>query len=263
MLMRKGKLIDKPWKFIVLLILEVGFFGLAYWIVVRFFPANEAIYNAIVILCIFAVGITIILRGNVTRNRNLNVLGFAFFLFAVFVVIDKYEGFAVKISAFAALLVAFAAFAVIEENRRMRLERQEQEQKARKERMLNEILDWATRVLKNMMILSRFVASQIGLKERIMDCRAELTVSVAESIKVLAVCNSLSLKTQISTSNEDRIKTSMKLVDESLRDFVTMLFDFDVDNVTSRSVETLADEVSSLTSKLQSLLKIASEIATT
>lgn len=262
MLMRMGELIDKPWKLIVLIILEVVVFGLVYWLLaVRFFPANEAIRNAIVILFILAVGITIILYGNVTRNRNLNVLGFAIFLFAVFVVIDRYEGLAVKISAFAALAVAFAAFAAIDENRRMRLEKREQEEKDRKERMLNEIISWATVVMTNLMILSRFAANQSALKERFMDCRAELVLSVAKSIKVRAVCNSLSLKTQISASDVDRIKTSMKLADESLRNFVTMLLDLDVDSMTTESLKTYADRVYSLSSELRNLVEMASEIA--
>jgi len=141
--MRKARLIDKPWKFIVLIILEVVVFGLAYWLLaVHFFPANEAIRNAIVILYIFAVGITIILYGNVTRNRYLNILGFAIFLFAVFVVIDRYEEFAVKISAFAALLVAFAAFAAIDENRRNRQDSIERESRDRKERLIDEVDKW-------------------------------------------------------------------------------------------------------------------------
>lgn len=261
MLMGKGKLIDRPWKLIVIIILEVVVFGLGYWLAVRFFPTIEALYNAIVILFLFAVGITIIVYGNVTRNRNLNVLGFAFFLFAVFVVIDKYEGFAVKISAFATVAVAFAAFAAIDENRRMKLERQEQEQKERKERMLDEIISWATVVLTNMMILSRFAANQSALKERFMDCRAELVLSLAKSIKVLAICNSLSLRTQISASDVDRIKTSMKLVDESLRNFVKMLLDLDVDSMTTESLKIYADRVFSLSSELRSLVEIASEIA--
>jgi hypothetical protein len=141
--MRTGKLVDKPWKLVVLIILEVAVFAFAFWLTVHVFSANEDIINAIVILAIFIVGISIILYGNVTRNRNINTLGFALFLFAVFVIIDKYEGFAVRISAFAALLVAFAAFAAIEENRRLRFERRQQEDRDRKEHLLNEIIEWA------------------------------------------------------------------------------------------------------------------------
>ena len=257
----KGKLSGELWKLIALIILEAGVWVLGSWLVVRFFPTNEAIHNAIGILFIFAVGITVILYGNATKNRNLNVLGFAVFLFAIYSVIDKYEGFAVKISAFATVAVAFAAFAAIDENRRMRLERQEQEQKERKERMLNEIISWATAILTNMMILSRFAANQSVLKERFMDCRAELVLSVAKSIKVLAICSSLSLRTQISASDVDRIKTSMKLVDKSLRDFVVMLLDFDVDSMTTESLKIYADAVSSLSLELRSLVEMASEIA--
>ena len=146
--MWKSRIIDKPWKMALLVILEVAVLGFGFWIAVYIFSANEAIYNAIIILSIFAVGMTIILYGKVTRNRNLNTIGFAFFLFAAFVVIDKYEGFAVKISAFAALLVAFAAFAAIEENRRMRLERRQQEERDRKERILNTIITWGMDIAK-------------------------------------------------------------------------------------------------------------------
>ena len=141
-LMRKGKLIDRPWKLIALIILEVVVFGLAFWLTVRFFPTIEAVHNAIVIVSILAVGITIIIYGNVTGNRKLNILGFAFFLFAIFVVIDRYEGFAVKISAFAALAVAFAAFAAIDENRRIRQDSVERESRERKGRLIDEVAKW-------------------------------------------------------------------------------------------------------------------------
>ena len=143
MLMWKGKLIDKPWKVIVVIMLEIVVFGLAYWILtVRLLPDNEAIRNAIVILFMLAVGITIILYGNVKRNRYLNILGFAVFLFAIFVVIDRYEGFAVKISAFATLVLAFAAFAAIDENRRNRQDSIERENLDRKERLVDEVAKW-------------------------------------------------------------------------------------------------------------------------
>ena len=140
--MRKAKLIDKPWKLIALIILEVVVFGLGYYLTVRFFPVNEDIHNAIVILSIFAVGITVILHGNAKRNRKLNVLGFAVFLVAVFIVIDMYEGFAVKISAFATLAVALAAFASIEENRRVRQDSVERESRDRRERLVDEVAKW-------------------------------------------------------------------------------------------------------------------------
>lgn len=260
--MRMGELIDKPWKVIVLIILEIVVFGLAYWLLaVRFFPANEAIRNAIVILFILAVGITIILYGNVTRNRYLNILGFAIFLFAVFVVIDRYEGFAVKISAFAALVVAFAAFAAIDENRRMRSEKREQEQKDRKEHMLNEIHGWATKVLRNMLIAARFTGSVSEYKKTLTECKYELLMSMAESIKVRAICNNLSLKTQISASDEEKIKTSMGRVDKSLASFVEKLLYLDIEKLKEQDVKNLVEGGGSISHEVRSLLEIVSEIA--
>lgn len=152
LLVTASKLINKPWKLIVLIGLEVVVFASALWVTIRFLSANqallEAISDAIVIFSIIIVGMTIVLYGNVTKNRNLNILGFAFFLLALFVVIDKYEGFAIKISAFAAFLVAFAAFAAIDENRRLRVERQQEEEHDRKERLLNTIITWGIDIVK-------------------------------------------------------------------------------------------------------------------
>ena len=150
--MRVSKLIDKLWKLIILIILEVAIFTLAQWLNICYLSTNkslfEAISNALIIFSIIIVGMTIILYGNVIKNRNLNILGFIIFLLAVFVFIDKYEGVAVKISAFAALLVAFAAFAAIDENSRLRLERRQQEERDRKERLLNTVITWGIDIAK-------------------------------------------------------------------------------------------------------------------
>jgi predicted RNA-binding protein Jag len=145
--MWKDKLSDKPWKFIAIIILEIVAFGLAFCLVGYIFPAGQDIYNAIVIIFIFAVGITVMIYGNDIRNRRLTVLGFLIFLVAVFTVIYKYEEFAVKISAFAALAVAFAAFAATEENRRIRGDSVERESRDRKERLVDEVAKWLREII--------------------------------------------------------------------------------------------------------------------
>ncbi|MCJ7791528.1 MAG: hypothetical protein MUP49_03820 [Dehalococcoidia bacterium] len=63
-------------------------------------------------------------------------------MFAVFVVIDTYEGFAVKISAFATLIMAFAAFMSIEESRHIRQDSIKRESRDRTERLVNELTEW-------------------------------------------------------------------------------------------------------------------------
>jgi len=164
-----GKLIDKPWKIIVLIILEIAVFAFALWLTVSLLSASEDISNAIIILAIFSVGITIILYGNVTKHRNLNTLGFVLFLLAVFVVIDKYEGFAVKISAVAVLLVAFAAFMSIEESRRLR----EDNRRIREETLIQErhrlalerIRSWAEETI-SAITAEPLVFSKISMKKR-------------------------------------------------------------------------------------------------
>jgi hypothetical protein len=140
--MGKGKLNSKLREFIVLIIAEAVAFGVASWIVFEFFSASEVINNAIVTLFVFAVGITVLIYGNVTKNRNLNGLAFGIFLLGVFVVIDKYEGFAVKISAFATLAVTIAAFASIEESRRTRKDNIEREGREIRERLIDEVAKW-------------------------------------------------------------------------------------------------------------------------
>lgn len=171
-----SKIINKPWKLVVLIVSEVAIFSIALWLSARIVPANEAISNAIIILCIFAVGITIILYGNVTRKRGLNMLGFALFLFAVFVVIDRYEGFAVKISAFAVLLMAFAAFANIEESRRLRKEE-------RQRLALERIRGWAEGLCE---LIMRPTSRATKLEERLAELDVWLQTTAGRSLGVLA-----------------------------------------------------------------------------
>lgn len=118
--MNMRRIIDKFWKLVVLIVLEVVISYIALWQYNSIATPIQAISDAIVVLCIFIVGITIIKYGSVIGERKYNTLGFAIFLLAVFIVIERFEGFAVKISAFAVLLVAFAAFMSIEESRRLR-----------------------------------------------------------------------------------------------------------------------------------------------
>lgn len=203
------KLIDKPWKLLVFVVLEVSACALALWLAVDRFSVSEAVSNAIVILSIFAVGITIILHGNVIRNRNLNTLGFAFFLFGVFVVIDKYEGFAVKISAFAALLVAFAAFFVIDENRRLRSERQQQEERDRKERILNTIIEWGIDIAK---CESEPPIATLPVPE-LLSLEAESAKATIEHINAVTKVN-LARRYQVLDANSEYIKSRAKKFDK-------------------------------------------------
>lgn len=256
-----GELSEELRKLIAIVVLEIIVFGLAFGIVVRFFPDYTYVYNAIIIFFVCAIGITIMLYGNATRNRYLNVMGLLVLLFAVYVVIEMIEGFAVKISAFATLAVAIAAFAAIEENRRMRLERQRQEQEVQKEKMLNEINDWARKILKNMLLAARFTGSVSEYKKSITECKNELLMSMAESIKVRAICNNLSLKTQISASEEEKIKTSMGLVDKSLNSFVEKLLYLDIEKLKGQDVKDLVEGGRSTSHEVRSLLEIVSEIA--
>ena len=164
--MQKGKLSGERQKLIGPIVLEACVFGLSSWIVARFFPNEKVIHDAILISLIFAVGITIMLRGNATRNRALNTLGFLIFLVGVFVVIYKYEEFAVKISAFGVLLVAFAAFASIEESRRIRQDSIEREGRDRKERLFDEVAKWL-RELEGR-IFPRLSEFYSGIEDKIM-----------------------------------------------------------------------------------------------
>jgi hypothetical protein len=173
--MWKDELRDKPWRFIGLVVSEIVVFGLAYLIVDRFFPGEEVIYNAILIAAIFTVGVTIMLRGNAIRNRALNVAGFLVFLVGVFVVIYIYEGFAVKISAFAALLVAFAAFGAMEENRRLRKDSIGREERDRKERLVDETGKW----------LRELEGNVLPMYSEIMSGAKELVSEIGSSPKVL------------------------------------------------------------------------------
>ena len=187
--MGKGKLIDRLWKLLVLIILEAVVFGIGYWLAFRFFPTVEALYNAILILFVFAAGITVIVYGNATRNRNLYILGFAFLLLAVFLVIDKYEGFAVKISAFATLIMAFAAFMSIDESRRIRQDSIERESRDRKERLVDEVAKWLRELEDNVLFKPREIVS--GTEDLIRRIRRSPKIPVKDWLLMEEVDRSL------------------------------------------------------------------------
>jgi hypothetical protein len=146
--MRMSKLIDKPWKVMVTVGVEGIVAGLIGWLAIEFLPSptGEAVYYAMLVLFSCGAGITVIVYGNVTKNINFYILGFGLLLLALFIVIDRYEGFAVKISAFATLILAFAAFVsiyvTIGEGRRARQYSIERESSDRKERLIDEVAKW-------------------------------------------------------------------------------------------------------------------------
>jgi hypothetical protein len=156
--MKTGKLRDKSSKFVgvigvgrlggelrkltLAVGLEIIVFGVCLGIVARFFPDYTYIYDAIIIFFVCAIGITIMLYGNATSKRYLNVMGLLILLFAVYIMIETIEGFASKISAFATLAVAIAAFASFEENRRVRKDNAERESRDRRERAVDEAAKW-------------------------------------------------------------------------------------------------------------------------
>lgn len=226
-LMRKGrdKVSRELWKLIALIILEACVLALSYWIVGRFFAVEQFIYDVILIIFIFAVGLTIILRGNATRNRTLNTLGFIVFLVGVFVVIYKYEEFAVKISAFAALLVAFAAFASTEENRRIRRDSVERESRDRKERLIDEIARWLRELEGNIIPARGKVMTQISqIQDRMKGIKGigfEQWLNIGEiDIDIVAVNN-----ISVAMKEAEYYKKLILQIDEGLSKLVGVIGD--------------------------------------
>lgn len=164
--MGKGKLIDRPWKLSVVVIVEGLVCGMGYWLAFRLLPSNLGLYNAIAILFLIVAGITVIAYGNGAKNSNFYILGFAFLLLGVFVAIDRYEGFDVKISAFATLIMAFAAFITIyvsiDEGRRSRQDSIEREKREKKERLIDEVGRWLRELEGNILAESSTVMSTIS-----------------------------------------------------------------------------------------------------
>lgn len=158
-----SNLINKPWKLLVLIVLEGVVFQLVLWNIHRFIAVNATVFvaisNAILMFSLFTISITVIIYGNVIRSRVYNNLGFAIFLYAIFIFIFLYEGIDVKISAFATLALAFAAFMAIDENRRLRNDnRRIQEETLINERhrlALERIRSWAEETFEK-------ISQQIG-----------------------------------------------------------------------------------------------------
>lgn len=138
-----SRLIDKPWKLVVLLVVETVIFLAALWYSILSLIGNEDMYNGITVLWVSLMGFTIYLYGDVAKKPKLNTMGLAFLLFAVFLTIDRFEGYAIKISAFATLLVAIAAFVAILENKRLRTENRRLAVEERHMLAFEKIRNWA------------------------------------------------------------------------------------------------------------------------
>ena len=176
-----GKLIDKLWKLIVLLILEtvVGFATL--WFIIPTPFGNETTYNGITIFWVSLMGFTIYLYGDVAKRPKFNTMGLAFLLFVVFLIIDRFEGYAVKISAFATLLVAFAAFVAIEENKRLRTENRRLQVEERHMLAFEKIRNWAVQTSHALATPNSQVTLTSWQKEEL----AKLQYSIVESMSIL------------------------------------------------------------------------------
>ena len=105
--------------------------------------SNQVILNGLIVILLGFFAVLILAIGMRKRRRNLNALGLAVLLFSVFLFLDRFSEYAEKFSAWAALAVAIAAFAAIDENRRLRDENKKREEIRRKEGLLNEIIEWA------------------------------------------------------------------------------------------------------------------------
>jgi hypothetical protein len=138
-----GKLIDKLWKLIALLILETVVSLAVLWFIIPTPFGNETVFNSITIFWVSLMGFTIYLYGDVAKKPKFDTMGLAFLLFAVFLIIDRFEGYAVKISAFAALLVAIAAFVAILETKRLRTENRRLAVEERHMIAIEQIRKWA------------------------------------------------------------------------------------------------------------------------
>lgn len=73
-----GKLVNKLWKLIVLLILETVVGLATLWFIILTPFGNETIYNGIAISWVLLMGFTIYLYGDVAQKPKFNTIGFAF-----------------------------------------------------------------------------------------------------------------------------------------------------------------------------------------
>ncbi len=122
---------------------------------------SEQLTNLIVSIILFIIGITalFLLIDGIRRNRRRQTaLGAALLALNIFVIIDRFPNAGITLGAFGALAVAVFAGLTLIENRQLRRQIQEREQRDRqenrrrenrdrKERLLNEIIEWARSVI--------------------------------------------------------------------------------------------------------------------
>jgi len=106
----------------------------------------EQIYLLASLLLLSFLSVGVIIYGRIRGKRSYINAGFAILLLSVIFFFIYLPEYASLFSAWAAMAVAIAAYTSIEENRRLRRDNKEREERDRKETLVNEIIKWAMEV---------------------------------------------------------------------------------------------------------------------
>ncbi|MCX6011516.1 MAG: hypothetical protein NT134_04605, partial [Chloroflexi bacterium] len=167
------------------------------------------------------VGLLFILSGTKLLGRRLNWrigLGVPLFGLGLFILVTELPQYAIGFSVLATLALAFAAFLTIqnadEREKRHREEELAKEKRDRKERLLNEIIEWAEEIDKASLTPDLTLASKnttLMMKQREVNVllRYGICLSKATSIETIA---SVSFKDELLQDVRKVIDTLVKFI---------------------------------------------------
>lgn len=164
---------------------------------------------------------------------------------------DFVTQWAIVLSASVTLILAFATFWVISDTRHFRYLDD-------KTKVITDLNNWAADVVRCLSIPARYIADKTELRKNLIDCRTELMIKVAQSIGIFAAAYKLS--TDIRINKRKELKEALDDTDQELRNFISILFEIDIEKVTKEDIDRVANGAASITGKARKILEITSQI---
>jgi len=190
-----------------------------------------------------------------SKRLSGRIAGAALFVLGAFVFLRAYiADLADVFTVWATIVLAGVAVFSFEESRRLRKQYKEREENDRKERLLNEIIEWTIDVAGWNFKLYNFIEAQISKEPWVESSIGEI-VSQFQVIEVKGdYINNIALD---AFKNEGKLSTAVKAVNKEIRELVdvsTKRLDGEV------TTEAVMEHVNLLRSKLAGLLKEAAKI---
>lgn len=184
----------------------------ANWVLINVLTNTRVFTSLLALIILIVAGFLISAKKPAKKVPSKRILGAVLFVFATFVFLHaNIADLANVFTIWATLILAGVAVFSFEESRRLREENRQKEERDRRERLLNEIIDWSMDIAKCEFLTELTVLPVLSFKA----AGRALADALIEHANKVALGN-LGLKYQTISTRSEYIKTVAKQLDESL-----------------------------------------------